>query len=260
MTPGKNVIADVNNTADKLFSGVNDTADKLLTGVSDTADKSFIDDKLYWRQRSILSANWDKLVISPAAEVGHGRRWCHWNCHEKLHPSATCTFDKRPLTPPKLLQTKQVIFSFGGPLIRICGVPMDSTFHNRSNYTIVDRVRLWRQKYHQYVPFNYLLSLAAPHLHGLLVLITGNKFIAGVVDTSKQLIAVSLTPVINTHSRISPRIFKIIWNRPNGILGSPGDNDLWKKPEVENLVSDSLLCCPEQLFPNTPRMYQTRCF
>jgi hypothetical protein len=47
MTPGKNVIADVNNTADKLFSGVNDTADKLLTGVSDTADKSFIDDKLY---------------------------------------------------------------------------------------------------------------------------------------------------------------------------------------------------------------------
>jgi hypothetical protein len=41
-TPGKNVIAGVNDTANKLFSGVNDTADKLFTGVNDTTDKFFI--------------------------------------------------------------------------------------------------------------------------------------------------------------------------------------------------------------------------
>ncbi len=38
-TPGKNVIAGVNDTADKLFAGVNDTADKLFAGVNDTVDK-----------------------------------------------------------------------------------------------------------------------------------------------------------------------------------------------------------------------------
>ncbi len=27
-----------------------------------------------------------KSVISSAAEVSQGRRWCHWNYHEKLHP------------------------------------------------------------------------------------------------------------------------------------------------------------------------------
>jgi len=41
-TPGKNVIASVNDTADKLFSGVNDTPDKLFTGVNDITDKFFI--------------------------------------------------------------------------------------------------------------------------------------------------------------------------------------------------------------------------
>ncbi len=33
---------------------------------------------------------------------------------------------------------------------------------------------------------------------------------------------VSLAPLINIHSRISPRIFKKIWNGPNGILRGPG--------------------------------------
>ncbi len=50
----------------------------------------------------------------------------------------------------------------------------------------------------------------------------------------------SLTPLINIHSRISPQIFKKIWNGPNGILRGPGDTDLWKKSDVENLVSDSI--------------------
>ncbi len=52
---------------------------------------------------------------------------------------------------------------------------------------------------------------------------------------------VSLTPVININSRISPRIFEKIQNGPNGILGGLGDTDSWKKTEIENLVSDSLL-------------------
>ncbi len=30
------------------------------------------------------------------------------------------------------------------------------------------------------------------------------------------------------------------FSNPNGILRCPWDTDLWKKPEVENLVSDSL--------------------
>ncbi len=39
----------------------------------------------------------------------------------------------------------------------------------------------------------------------------------------------SLTPLINIHSRISPRIFEKIWNDPNGILRGPRDTDLWQK-------------------------------
>ncbi len=51
---------------------------------------------------------------------------------------------------------------------------------------------------------------------------------------------VSLTPLKNIHSQISPRIFEKIQNGPNGILGCLVDTDSCKKPEVENLVSDSL--------------------
>ncbi len=55
------------------------------------------------------------------------------------------------------------------------------------------------------------------------------SFIAGVVDNADK------------HSFvITPRIFEKIWNNPNGIFRGPRDTDLWKKPEVENLVSDSL--------------------
>jgi hypothetical protein len=54
------------------------------------------------------------------------------------------------------------------------------------------------RSYHQYVPFNFRLSLAAPHLHGVLVLVTGNKFIAGVVVTGDNClpVPVSRTPAI----------------------------------------------------------------
>ncbi len=50
---------------------------------------------------------------------------------------------------------------------------------------------------------------------------------------------VSLTPVINIHSRLSLRIFWKNLKRPQRLEG-PGDNNSWEKPEVENLVSDSL--------------------
>ncbi len=69
---------------------------------------------------------------------------------------------------------------------------------------------------------------------------TGDKFVAGVVDTAEQLIA----GVVDTGDKYSfaniSANFQKIQNGPNWILGGPGDTDLWKKPEVENLVSDSL--------------------
>jgi hypothetical protein len=42
------------------------------------------------------------------------------------------------------------------------------------------------RRYRRFITFNFLLSLAAPHL---LVLVTGNKFIAGVAVTGDKVIA-----------------------------------------------------------------------
>jgi hypothetical protein len=61
------------------------------------------------------------------------------------------------------------------------GVFLDATFHGGSNDTIGGR------RYRRFIPFNFLLSLAAPLLHGVLVLVTGNKFIAGVIITGDKL-------------------------------------------------------------------------
>jgi hypothetical protein len=67
-----------------------------------------------------------------------------------------------------------------------------------------------------FVLFNFLPSLAAPHFHGVLVLVIGNKFIAGdnntgVVVTGDKFIAVvyncspvSLTPVRNLSPVLTP--------------------------------------------------------
>ncbi len=46
------------------------------------------------------------------------------------------------------------------------------------------------RRYRRFVPFNFLLSLEAPHPHGVLVLVTSSKFIAGVVVTGIKFIAV----------------------------------------------------------------------
>ncbi len=54
----------------------------------------------------------------------------------------------------------------------MCGVCMDAAFHRR------------------FIPFNFLLSLAAPHLHGVLVLVTGDKW--STVST------INLSPVSTT--------------------------------------------------------------
>ena len=67
------------------------------------------------------------------------------------------------------------------------GVFLDATFHAGSNDNI---------------PFNFLLSLAAPLLHGVLVLVTGNKFIIGVIVTGNSCSPVLLSPAIN----LSPRV------------------------------------------------------
>jgi hypothetical protein len=71
---------------------------------------------------------------------------------------------------------------------------------------------------------------------------TGEKFIALIKCTSKfsLLLQVSLTPVINIHSRISRRICVKILNGPNGILRVQEKliHEITKK--AENLVSDSL--------------------
>jgi hypothetical protein len=72
----------------------------------------------------------------------------------------------------------------------------------------VSNIDGWR--YRRFVLFNFFLSLAAPHLDVILVLVTGNKFIVGVVVTGDDISPVSLiqalnllpvllTPVINIH-------------------------------------------------------------
>jgi hypothetical protein len=77
------------------------------------------------------------------------------------------------------------------------------------------------RRYHRFVTFNFLLSLAAPHLHGVLVFVTGNKFIAGVVVTSNNCLPVLLSLAINLSPvSLSPGIIeKFI-----GGINDPGDH------------------------------------
>jgi hypothetical protein len=85
MSPAKNpchrftVIAGVIDTAEQLFAGDNDTGYKFIAG-----DKN--KDVEVGSCQGKEKVEKDKSAISPIAEVSHGRRWCHWNRHEKLHP------------------------------------------------------------------------------------------------------------------------------------------------------------------------------
>jgi hypothetical protein len=57
------------------------------------------------------------------------------------------------------------------------------------------------QRYRRFIPFNFLLSLEAPHLHGVLVLVTGDKFSAGIVviaDNWSPVSTINLSPVSTT--------------------------------------------------------------
>jgi hypothetical protein len=66
----------------------------------------------------------------------------------------------------------------------MCGVRLDATFHGGSNDIIGGHGRLRRPEISLIYPLQLLLSLAAPDLHGVLVLVTGDKFIAGVAVTA----------------------------------------------------------------------------
>jgi hypothetical protein len=65
----------------------------------------------------------------------------------------------------------------------------------------------------------------------------GDKFFGVVIDTAEELSPVSLTLMLNINMPISRQIFKKIqkWN-----TWEPGGHLFMKKPEVENLVTDSL--------------------
>jgi hypothetical protein len=61
-----------------------------------------------------------------------------------------------------------------------------------------------------------------------------------VYDTGNNLSPVATTPAINMKLRIFPRIFVKIHRGPDGILRGRDEIDSRKKPEVQNLMSDSL--------------------
>jgi hypothetical protein len=76
----------------------------------------------------------------------------------------------------------------------MCGVFIDATFHGGSNDTIGGRGRLRRPEISPIYPFQLFPILApAPHFHGVLVLIAGNKFIASVVAGEKLFSSVNDT-------------------------------------------------------------------
>jgi hypothetical protein len=56
------------------------------------------------------------------------------------------------------------------------------------------------RRFRLFIPFNFLLSLAATHLYGVLVLVTGNTFIAAVVVAGDNCSPVSLSPA----TKLSP--------------------------------------------------------
>jgi hypothetical protein len=65
--------------------------------------------------------------------------------------------------------------------------------------------------------FAFVFTVAGSLCVGFVPAVAGSLYVAFLL---------SLTPLINIHSRISPRIFEKIRNGPNGILRGPGDTDL----------------------------------
>jgi hypothetical protein len=61
---------------------------------------------------------------------------------------------------------------------------MDAAFHGGSNDIIGGRGRLRRPEISPIYPLQLYRSLAAPQLHGILILVTGDKFFISVVVTA----------------------------------------------------------------------------
>jgi hypothetical protein len=90
------VIAGVADIGEQFITGDNDTGNNFDAGDNDTGDKFIAGHKNkdaieVGSCQEKEKVEGDKSAISPAAEVGHGRRWCHWNRHEKLHPKTPHT-------------------------------------------------------------------------------------------------------------------------------------------------------------------------
>jgi hypothetical protein len=78
------------------------------------------------------------------------------------------------------------------------------------------------RRYRQFIPHNFLLSLAAPHLHGVLVLVTGNKFIADIVVTGDNCSPLWLSPAIKLSPvSLSPEINCSPVSTTPAITGNP---------------------------------------
>jgi hypothetical protein len=142
------------------------------------------------------------LVISPAVDVGHG-------------PSIK-TLHKHPWGHQNYFKPKQYYLVLAA-----------SGASDQDVWGIYECNFLWLFQWHHWRPclkstareiVIFLLSLAAPHLHGVLVLVTGDNFSL-----------VSLTLVITL----------LLVSTAPAITENPGATDSWKKPEVHNLVSDS---------------------
>ncbi len=84
---------------------------------------------------------------------------------------------------------------------------------------------LWRYQWHQWRPWP---TSAARDITDLSPSTFSYPWQLLTSIASFFLSPVSLTPVINIHSRISPQIFEKIQNGPNVILGGLGDIDSWK--------------------------------
>jgi len=67
------VIAGVVDTGEQFIAGDNDTGDNFIAGDNDTGDKFIAGDKNK-DAMEVEKVEGDKSAISPAAEVGHGRR------------------------------------------------------------------------------------------------------------------------------------------------------------------------------------------
>ncbi len=157
----------------------------------------------------------------------HGRQYCHWNSHENAQGTSQ-TLIRGPGGGQSYFKPKWhylVLAASGASDKDVWGV-------FRCSFS-------WRFQWHHRRPWptsaagdiadlspsTFSYPWQAPHLHGILVLVTGNKFIAGVVVTgdncspvslslATKLLPVSLSPVINCSPvAMIPAITENPWQR-----------------------------------------------